>query len=67
VHGPLAIQSLGGKKYFVTFIDENSHYTWIYFLQHKSDIKSVLGDFWTLLETQFSTKIKKFKSDNGGK
>jgi hypothetical protein len=66
VHGPLAVQSLGGKKYFVTFIDENSCYTWIYFLRHKSDVKSVLRDFWNLVETQFSTKIKKFKSDNSG-
>jgi hypothetical protein len=45
VHGPLAVQSLGGKKYFVTFIDENSPYTWIYFLRHKSDVKSVLRNF----------------------
>jgi hypothetical protein len=27
VHGLLAIQSPGGKKYFVTFIDEFSQYT----------------------------------------
>jgi hypothetical protein len=66
VHGPLALQSLGGKKYFVTFIDENSRYTWIYFLRYKSDVKSVPRDFWNLVETQFSTKIKMFKSDNGG-
>jgi hypothetical protein len=50
----------------VTFIDNNSRYIWIYFLRHKSDDKSVLRDFWNLVETQFSTKIKKFKSDNGG-
>jgi transposase InsO family protein len=50
----------------VTFIDENSRYTWIYFLRHKSDVKSLLRDVWNLVETQFSTKIKKFKSDNGG-
>jgi hypothetical protein len=66
-HGPLAVQSLIGKKNFVTFIDQNSRYTWIYFLRHKLDVKSVLRDFWNLVETQFSTKIKKFKSDNGGK
>jgi hypothetical protein len=45
VHGPFAVQSLGGKKYFMTFIDENSRYTWIYFLRHKSDVKSVLRGF----------------------
>jgi hypothetical protein len=30
VHGPLAVQSLGGKRYFVMFMDEFSRYTWIY-------------------------------------
>jgi hypothetical protein len=27
VHGPLALQSLGGKRYFITFIDEFNRYT----------------------------------------
>jgi hypothetical protein len=41
VHGSLAVQSLGGKRYFVTFIDKFSRYIWIYFLRHKSAVKTV--------------------------
>jgi hypothetical protein len=62
VHGPLAIQSLGGKRYFVMFIDEFSRYTWIYFVRHKSDVKTVFQIFYNLVETQFSAKIKKLKT-----
>jgi transposase InsO family protein len=66
VHGPLAVQSIGGKRYFVTFIDEFSRYTWIYFVRHKSDVKMVFQTFYNLVETQYSTKIKKLKTENGG-
>jgi transposase InsO family protein len=66
VHRPLAIQSGGGKRYFVTFIDEFSQYIWIYFVRHKSDVKTVFLTFYNLVETQFSAKIKKLKPNNGG-
>jgi hypothetical protein len=32
VYGLLQVPSFGGKKYFVTFIDDFSHYTWVFFL-----------------------------------
>jgi transposase InsO family protein len=57
---------LGGKRYFVTFIVKFSQYTLIYFVRNKSDVKTVFQMFYNLVETQFSTKIKKLKSDNGG-
>jgi hypothetical protein len=64
LHGPLAIQSLGGKSYFVMFIEEFSQYTWIYFIRYKSDVKTVFQIFYNLVELQFSAKIKKLKIDN---
>jgi transposase InsO family protein len=66
VHSPLAIPLLSGKRYFVTFIDEFSRYTWIYFVQHKSNVKMGFQTFYNLVETQFSPKIKKLKTDHGG-
>jgi hypothetical protein len=66
VHGLLAIQSLGRKRYFVTFIDEFSQYTWIYFVRNKSDVNTVFQIFYNLVETRFSAKNKKLKTDNGG-
>ena len=28
-------KSIGGAEYFITFIDEKTHYSWIYFLKTK--------------------------------
>jgi hypothetical protein len=66
VHGPLAAQLLRRKRYFITFFDEFSRYTWIYVVQHKSDVKTVFQTFYNLVETEFFAKIKNLKTDNGG-
>jgi hypothetical protein len=34
----LACESVGHNKYYVTFIDDFSKFTWIYFLKHKSEV-----------------------------
>ena len=52
-------------KYFVTFIDDFSRLTWVYFLRAKGEVFSVFQRFLTLLETQFSAIIKVLCSDSG--
>jgi hypothetical protein len=42
IFGPMQTPSIGGTTYFLTFIDDFSRKTWIYFLKHKSD---ALGSF----------------------
>ena len=53
-------------KYFVTFIDDFTRFTWVYFLQSKSEVFFEFKVFLALIETQFSTKIKILRSDSGG-
>jgi hypothetical protein len=65
IHRFLAIQSVSGNRYCVTFIDKFRRYTSIYFVQCKSDVKTVFQTFYNLVEIQFSGKIKKLKIDNG--
>jgi hypothetical protein len=36
VFGPVTVPSLGGSLYYVSFIDDFSRKTWIYFLRKKS-------------------------------
>ena len=38
VCGKMNTQSLGGALYFFTFVDDKSHYTWVYVLKHKSEV-----------------------------
>ena len=63
VWGPAPILSHALYKYFVTFIDDYSRFTWVYFLRSKFEVFSV---FKTFCAYQFSTSIKVLRSDSGG-
>jgi hypothetical protein len=54
-----------GFKYFLTIVNECSHSTWIYLMTSKADTRPLLISFFTMIETQFKTKIKVLRSDNG--
>ena len=59
-------ESVGGGKYFVTFIDDATRYTWVYILKFKSEVFSTFQNWKTLVENQYEKKIKILRSDNGG-
>ena len=59
------IKSFDGYKYFVTFVDDFSRFTWLYLLKAKSEVATVFQDFHHLVHTQFSSQIKILQSDNG--
>jgi hypothetical protein len=40
--GPIAYISNGGNKYGIVIIDDYSHFTWVFFLQDKSETQEVL-------------------------
>jgi hypothetical protein len=60
------IPSLSGCRYYVIFVDDYSRFTWLYPLSSKSEVYGCFVKFKLLVENLFSTKIKKFQSDNGG-
>lgn len=47
---PMSTRSLGGYEYFVTFIDDYSRKTWIYFLMSKDEVFSRFQEFKALVE-----------------
>ena len=61
-----ARDSFGRKKYYVSFIDDYSKFTWIYLLKFKSKVFSVFQEFQKLVERQFNKKIITVQSDWGG-
>jgi len=65
--GPAPITSISGYRYHVIFIDDHSRFSWFYPLKHKTDFYQTFLNFQSLVENQFSTKIKIFQSDGGGK
>ena len=63
--GPSPVTSVASYRYYVSFVDDYSRFTWLYPLRSKSDFYGVFESFIALMETQFSTKIKAFQSDGG--
>lgn len=65
VWGP-ASKSVGGKIYYVSFIDDYSKFTWIYLLKHKSKVFQKFHEFQNLVERLFDRKIIAMQTDWGG-
>ncbi|WZZ50900.1 hypothetical protein YC2023_051007 [Brassica napus] len=53
-------------KYFVTFIDEKSKYTWLTLIQTKDRVLKAFRNFQTYVTNHYHAKIKILRSDNGG-
>ena len=64
--GPVKVPSLGKSMYYVSFIDDFSRNTWIYFLKKKSEAFDRFKEFKALVENQTKKKIKVLRTDNGG-
>jgi transposase InsO family protein len=65
VCGPMRTTSLGGARYFVTYIDDFSRKECVYLLKSKGECLEKFKEFKALVETQSEHKIKVFRSDNG--
>eukprot|EP00253_Pinus_taeda_P035784 PITA_35784 len=57
---------LSGYKYYVTFIDDHSRKTRIFFMNNNDEVFSKFLEFKPLVEKQTGKKIKAFRSENGG-
>ena len=55
-----------GFKYFLTFIDDYSIRTWVYFLKLKSEVFNMFLVYKVLVEKQYGHQIIKLRFDNGG-
>eukprot|EP00253_Pinus_taeda_P019127 PITA_19127 len=63
--GPLPVVSFSGYKYFLTFIDDFSRHTWVYFLKLKIEVFNMFLAFKAFVEKQSGHQILKLRSDNG--
>jgi hypothetical protein len=56
--GPMQIESIGGRFYFLTFIDDFNRKISIYFLRHKSETFAKFKEFKVEAEKQSEKYIK---------
>lgn len=64
--GPAPISSKQNCKYYASFVDDFSHFTWIYHLNKNSDFYATYGAFKVMILRQFNTNINIFHSDGRG-
>ena len=60
------VQIRGGYKYFITFVDDNTKYCYVYLLKTKDEAIEKFVLYKTEVENQFNKKIKVLRSDRGG-
>jgi len=66
VFGLVSVPSVENFVYYVSFIDDLSRNTWIYFLRKKSKVFDRFKKFKDLVENEIEKKIKVLRTDNGG-
>ena len=64
--GPMQTQSIGGAKYFVTFIDNYSRCCAVYFMKHKSKVLDKFKEFEVTTTNDAGRAIGTLRTDNGG-
>ncbi|WJX18783.1 hypothetical protein P8452_08547 [Trifolium repens] len=64
--GPMQVDSYGGNKYFVSFIDDFSRKMWTYLISKKSEVLGVFKKFKLIVERQCGNKLKTLRTDGGG-
>lgn len=63
---PMKIPTIGDNLYFMLLTDDYSRYSWIYFLQKKSEALQHFKVFKSLDEKQLTLSLKALQTDRGG-
>ena len=58
--------SIGGCKYYVTFIDDHTRKVWVYFMKEQSEVFTHFQNFKVMVEKQTGKHVKCLRSDGGG-
>ena len=66
VCGPLQVESLGGNRYFVTFIDDLTRMTWIYIIKKKNEVLRIFKKYKASVEKCSGHCIKTLRTDGDG-
>jgi transposase InsO family protein len=66
VWGIAQVSSLGGSRYYVTFIDDATREAWVYCIRQKYDVFDTFKKWKALVENETRKRLKFLRSDNGG-
>lgn len=57
------VQTRGGNKYFITFVDDSTKYCYVYLLKSKDEVLEKFILYKNEVENQLNKKIKVLRSD----
>ena len=60
------MQTRGGNKYFITFVDDSTKYCYVYLLKSKDEATEKFTLYKKEVDNQLNQKIKELQSDRGG-
>ena len=66
IRRPFTPTALGGYRYFITFIDDFSHYGHVELIREKSNSLVAFNEFKVKMGLQKNKKLKSVRSDRGG-
>ena len=66
VCGKIGKKSLGGAEYFLTLLDDKTHYTWVYPLKTKDQVFDRFKEWQAEIENCTDRRVKVLRTDNGG-
>ena len=66
IRGLMIVTSMNESRYLLTFINDFSRYTWVFFLKKKSEVCETFFELKALIENASRIKINILRSDNGG-
>ena len=58
VCGPTFVSSLGGSRYYVTFIDDYARHTSVYFMKTKDEVLEKFKTFYNFTENFTGKQVK---------
>ena len=60
----MTVNTVGGSRYFITFIDDYSRFTHVYTIKNKSEALEKFQEFVELSENLRGYHVKALRSDN---
>ncbi|GJR94692.1 retrotransposon protein, putative, ty1-copia subclass [Tanacetum coccineum] len=62
---PSQVESSGGKRYFLSIVDDYSRRVWVYILRFKHEVFGKFKEWKQLVENQTGRTVKKPRTNNG--
>lgn len=66
VYGPSPVLTIGGSRYYISFVDDYTRYYWVYLMKNHYEFFDIYLIFWTMIKTQHNVVVKCFRCDLGG-